>query len=297
MRTTYILAGALALAATPAFAKQKLIPLAPGDAAGLQGKSLALSVHEAPTFMPMTAGKAGFGLFGVAAMAGAGKTLVTENQIADPAGMVREQLSALLRDAYGAQPLQLDATLSQSKKPKDIAAAHPNADFVLDVRSTGWTYVYFPTQWARYAVYYNVQVKLLDKDGREVSNAACNTGTHDHPKPPSREQLHAQQAALLKDVLGSLAWNCVHILARDQFAIAADKLPPIPAQYADPLSRVPETDAGAPVGVEAVPQPVTVQEPATNSDAVPPVETAAPTPNEPVQSSELPATDDQTRHG
>src|SRR4051794_29356387 len=92
MKNVFLLVS-LAIAGAPAFAKDKMIPLSEADAATLQGKKVALTVHERPTFVAMTAGKAGFGLLGVAAMASAGNKLVDDNHVQDPAGIVRTQLA------------------------------------------------------------------------------------------------------------------------------------------------------------------------------------------------------------
>ena len=56
MKTT-LLASALALAALPAAAKDKVIPLAPADAVLLQGKTVAVTLHERSDFGAMTAGE------------------------------------------------------------------------------------------------------------------------------------------------------------------------------------------------------------------------------------------------
>ncbi|GAB1597062.1 hypothetical protein [Lysobacter claricitrinus] len=236
MKKTMLLAAAL-FAAGSAHAKDKLITLAPADAALLKDKTIALTVHERPSFVAMTAGKATFGLFGVAAMVGAGNKLVDDNHVQDPAVVVREQLGNALQTEYGAKLLPIDATPTKSEKAKDLAALHADADYVLDVRSGGWNFAYFPTSWGTYWVGYSVQVQLVDaKTGRQVSNAACNANTHDHANPPSREELLANNAQLLKDVTTGLGWTCVQLLAHDQFALATGHVAATPAAFVDALA-------------------------------------------------------------
>ena len=252
MKTT-LLACALALAALPAAAKDKLVPLAPADAALLQGKKIAVTMHERPSFSAMTAGKAGFGLLGAAAMIKAGNDLVEDNQIADPAVLVREHLGAGLTQIYGAQVLPVDAAATKAKKAKEIAALHPEADYVLDVRSGGWGYVYFPTDWNNYQVMYSVQVQLVDaKTGRQVSNAGCNASSKANKAPPTREQLHADGAQMVKDYTTALGWNCVQLLAQQQLGIPAEKVAPVPEPYAGLIARfTPGQAASAPVADSA----------------------------------------------
>ncbi|MBE2210364.1 MAG: hypothetical protein IAE66_02060 [Xanthomonadaceae bacterium] len=235
----------------PASAKDQLIPLSEADSAQLNGKTVAITLHDRPSFVAMTAGKAGFGLFGAGAMISAGNKLVEQNQIADPAILLRDQLSIALTNAYGIVPLPLDTTPTKATKPKDLAKLHPEADYILDIRSAGWNHAYYPTQWATYWVGYSAQVQLIDtKTGRQVSNAACNANTNKHPNSPSRDALLANNAQLLKDVTINLGWTCVQLLAKEQFNIPAENIPAIPASHENPLAAYAAQGAQPPALIE-----------------------------------------------
>lgn len=242
---------ALLLCAAPAMAKEKMIPLTTEDAAGLQGKRIALTVHEAPSFIAMTAGKAGFGLLGMAAMASAGNQLVKDNGIADPAIAVRESLTAILAPAYGATFLAADTTQTDRKKPADLAALHKDADYVLDVRSGGWNYGYFAAQWGEYWVGYSVQVQLIDTaSGRLVSDLACNANTQQDTPRPTRDALHGDGARLLKHATQALGARCVQLLAREQFHVPEAAIPVLSADLQQPL-RLPGAVESAPAAAAA----------------------------------------------
>lgn len=229
-------AGALLLVVGQAAAKEKMIPLSVQDAQALRGKTVALTLHEPPSFMAMTAGKASFALFGAAAMASAGNELVRQNAVPDPAGLVRDQLGGALAQAYGAQLLPLDATPTKAEKPTELANLHRDADYVLDVRSGGWNYAYFATQWGHYWVGYSVQVKLVEtSSSRVVSNLACATNTLKDGDAPTREALHANQASLLKHVTAALGARCVQLLGREQFQLTAAQMPVLPPALANVL--------------------------------------------------------------
>ena len=230
---------ALLLLAAGASAKEKLVPLSETDAAALRGKTVALTVHKRPSFTAGTAGKATFGLFGAGAMIAAGNKLVDENGVQDPAVLVRDQLVRLLRDTYGANVLEVDTQATEATKPKEIAALHPQSDYVLDVRSTGWMFFYYPSDWNSYWVNYTVQSQLVDaKNARQVSNMACRADTRKSPVRPSREQLIDDKAQLLKDVTQHLGWICTQMFATEQYRIAAEQVPAIPAEYEDPMARL-----------------------------------------------------------
>ncbi|GAB3515604.1 hypothetical protein [Pseudoxanthomonas daejeonensis] len=270
-------AGLLLCAAT-ASAKEKPIALSELDAATLQGKTIALTVHERPSFIAFTAGKATLGLLGTAAMVSAGNNIVDENGVEDPAILVRRQLAQALADRYGAIVLEPDAVASKAKKPKDLAALHPEADFVFDVRSAGWQFIYFPSNWDNYWMGYNVQTQLIDtRTGRPLASMACGAHTKEHANPPSRDQLLEQEARLLKDVTQHLGWTCVHVLAKEQYGLLPEQVAAIPAQYVDPLSPAPPGDvadravepvAGAPaeVAIATGPTGMSATEAATSED-------------------------------
>ncbi len=284
----------VALVATPhAHAKDKAIPLSQADAAALQGKTAAVVLHEPESFIAMTAGKAGFGLLGVGAMIKAGNTFVEENGIENPTTLVREQLSALLQSEYGLQVQPVDTTATKEKKAAKLAKLHPEADYVLSVRHGGWNYGYYATQWAEYWVGYSVQVQLIDtRTGRQVSNLACNANTMQSPVRPSRDQLHADGAALTKNIVGHLGWLCVRLLGKEQFGIADERLPAIPAPYVDPLaalngaapapaagdSAAPATDATPAAAEGSAPAAAPATETAADDAPAAPQDTAAGTP-------------------
>lgn len=246
-----ILASATGLASFSCPAKDKMISLTVETTQALQGKTAAVTLHERPTFMAMTAGKATFALIGAGAMAKAGNDFVEKNDIQDPAAIVRAQLGDLLQSSYGLQLKPVDATVTKEQKPEKLAALHPEADYVFSVRSGGWNYAYYPSQWSQYWVGYSVQVQLIDtKTGTQVANMACNANTHQNPNHPTKEQLEANGAQLTKDVTAGLGWTCVQLLAKSEFLVPEEKLPAIPAQYVDPLaalkSQPASTEASSP---------------------------------------------------
>ncbi len=249
-------AAALCLAPFGAQAKNELIPLFEADAAGLQGKTAAVTTHKTPSFVAMTAGKAAFAVLGAAGMIKAGNTFVEKNAIPDPAVLLREQLGAALRDAYGLQVLPSDTAVIDEKKAAKIAKLHPETDYVLSVRSHGWNYGYYAAAWGQYWVGYTAEVQLIDtKTGRQLSQAYCGANTQSNPIKPSLDQLQADGAQMTKDILSGLGWMCVQLLAKDQFKLPAEKIPAIPAEYVNPLARLqPGAAAPAPTTSAAAPE-------------------------------------------
>jgi hypothetical protein len=273
-----LLACALLFTSLSVSAKDQLIAISTDDASALQGKTLALTVHERPTFVAMSPSKASFGLIGAFAMFSAGNKLVNDNHIVDPAEIVRTNLADALRDVDGMKLAATDTTATKAQRAGDIAKTHPEADYVLDVRSAGWNYAYFPTHWGLYWVGYSVQVQLVDvKSGRQVSNAACNASTHENPNPPTGEHLIGDGAKLLKDVTAGLGWMCVQLLAKDEFHMPAEKIVATPAEYVDPLAAFAKAGTPAPVNAVApATAPATADATQTTPAAATPGEVAPP---------------------
>ena len=277
------LAGTLAFAAFPSHADQlkvKATALSQADAAALQGKSVAVVLHERESFVAMTAGKAMFGMLGVAGMIKAGNDFVEQNEIADPTIIVREQLANTLRDQFGAMPKAVDTTVTKSVKPAELASLHPDADYILSVKHKGSNYGYYPGKWDGYWVGNVVVVQLIERtSGKVISKGNCYASTHKNPVRPSLDQLRADRAQLTKDILASLAWKCSRQLAIEGFKLTAERAPVIPAELENPLSRV---TAAAPVanGTPAATAPETPApgspEPETSKPGAPEPETPAP---------------------
>ena len=227
------------VAAEPTLARPKVNALTETVASTLAGKSLAVTRRGVlPSFMAMTAGKASFALLGTAAMASDGNRLVKDNNIPDPADTVEAILIPAFIKQYSITPAsQSGHLITPGNDLKQIIGAAPGADLVLDIRSIGWNFGYYPTHWATYWVGYGVEVQLIDtKSATVLADAKCASNTLKNAAPPSRESLTTNEARLLKDVLSSLSWNCSRQLADEEFRIAPGNLAPMPSAFADPLA-------------------------------------------------------------
>jgi hypothetical protein len=264
-------------AATPTLARPKLVPLPEATAASLAGKTLAVTRRgEKPSFMAMTAGKATFALLGAGAMAVEGNRIVRENGIADPADTVEAVLVPALGRQYGVKLMpESGHSIAPGNDLKQIIGAAPGVDLILDIRSTGWNFAYYPTHWGTYWVGYGVEVQLVDaKSGTVLADAACGSDTRKNAAPPSKDALLGNGAQLLKDTLSSLSWMCTRLLASDGFHIVPANVPETPSALTDPLTAYAAKQSGQ--GQTAGAQPV----------ATPP----APSPPAPAPTPDAPAT-------
>lgn len=226
----------LALVSVSANAKNKIVPLSESTAGTLEGKSLIVTRHAKPGFSAVTAGKAMFGLVGALTMLSAGNKIINENQVEDPADMLQRELVPALAKRYNLL-LKPTVPVIEETNPKKIASAQTDVDYILDIRSTGWMWVYVPSDWNNYAVYYMLQLQLIDaKSGASVSKLKCNPNTKKDPHPPTKDAMLADGAALLKDMTQSLGWECLQ-LTKAQFRLADSELSATPEQYVDVLGK------------------------------------------------------------
>lgn len=183
------------------------------DATGLRSgeyRTITVTSRESPSFSAMTAGKAGFGLLGAAAMISAGNTIVRENDVEDPAVYIGRELSAALSEKLTVQVNGNGGALAKSGDPKRLADMYPDSDLLLDVQTINWSFAYFPTDWNNYRVIYSAKLRLVDTRSKKLLAEGFCARVPDQTKDsPSRDQLLADKAARLKSELRIAADQCI----------------------------------------------------------------------------------------
>lgn len=227
---------ALVSVAAAAKDKDKVTALPSSAAAALSGKVLAVTRHKKADFTAFTAGKATFALLGAGAMIVAGNKIVEENQIADPADIFEAELAPAVAKKFGMTLKSGSGLLVNGNKPKEIVAVQPDADYILDLQSNGWNFAYYPSDWNTYWIGYAMQATLFDKSGKQLSKMVCYTDTQKHARSPSKDEMLANSAQLLKNVTAGLGWKCLHRVARQEFGLADGEVNAIPAELVDPLA-------------------------------------------------------------
>jgi hypothetical protein len=87
----------------------------------------------------------------------AGRTIVSEDHLVDPATVIAPALLAELESKYG-----MKATQGEVLGDGSVGSAVARADFVLEVEVRGWGTMYFPTNLNRYGVMLMVTAKIVD---------------------------------------------------------------------------------------------------------------------------------------
>ncbi len=201
------------LAAVAGCASTETVRLADNPGASLAGKELHSTREAPPSFLAMTPIHGGLAAFGAMAAFAEGDTLVVQQGIENPAPIIEDAIAQHLRSRHGTagsgRPLVFD-----DDKPSDLAAwARQNnvRDLIVDVETNGWGYNYQGFNFGSYTVGYSATFRLIDPaTGDVLAQHFCSGGSHDGPEgAPSRDELLANNAALLKTLLNQRAQACI----------------------------------------------------------------------------------------
>lgn len=192
-------------------------PLSLSDAQKLAGKSIVKVERSKPDFLASTADKAavagGLGPIGsgisTSLMTAEGNSIVANNGIEDPANWISEELLKKMERKYGLK--RKGSRRLSVNKTQEIADSCRDADYALDVATTGWSFSYFPFNWATYWVGYSAQFRMIDcKTGAVVAQDVCGTGLPEkNSDSPSYKDLMRDGAARLKKELKIGAQKCL----------------------------------------------------------------------------------------
>lgn len=215
----YILAftSIIALAGCASINKQ---PLSSQTADSIRGHTVAQVTRKAPDFAAITPGKAAFALIGAVAMIAEGNKIIETYKIDDPANSIGLELSDKLARKLGTQMSSDRVTVSQSEPAQIASAARPIAKLALDVQTTNWSFVYFPTNWSRYRVIYSAKATLIQTEtGKVIAEGFCKRIPETDVGASTYDELLASDAKLLKEELRLAGEECVRTLGEEMFSL------------------------------------------------------------------------------
>ncbi len=203
----FLAAGLLFATALCSCVSTKNVALSPSDRAAMRGKTVIASQREMPSFGVLTPGKmAAAGLTGPigGAIAGGmaeseGKKLLQKYRVAVPEETVMKPLLKSLTSRTGARALPESSTKVTGGDPKEIARAYPQADYILDVRTTGWMGGYYAFALSKYFIVYGTKMLLIERSsGRVVAEGFHSYRSDDRENAPDYDGIFANDAAFLK---------------------------------------------------------------------------------------------------
>ncbi|MGH8147535.1 MAG: hypothetical protein ACREPY_14535 [Rhodanobacteraceae bacterium] len=125
---------------------------------------------------------------------------------------VVEKLAQDLQSARGERLLSNNDVIAADDRVFTLLKDYPGADLIIDVKTIGWMYSCYPTQWGKYHVFYSARLRVLDgSTGDLVAQAICKADPTDKNNPPTKDQLLANDGELLKDMLQKAGDSCVKV--------------------------------------------------------------------------------------
>lgn len=185
----------------------KNVPLSESDRAAMRGKTVIPTKRDMPSFGVMKpeamAAAALGGAIGGAIAGGIaesqGKAQVAKHQLPIPDETISTQVLKNLVAKTGSRPLKRADSKVADENPKAIAAQHKQADYVLDVRTTGWMGAYYPMTFSKYFIVYGAQMRLIEtKSGRIVAQGFGSYQGKDKENAPDFNGIYANDAAFLR---------------------------------------------------------------------------------------------------
>ena len=221
MKLVKIIIPALLVLIVSACANVQVKPLGKSSDSLLQNKTMVVVNYGPGPFVAMTAGKAGFGLLGAAAMYQSGRNLVIKHNIKDPAVKIRENLIGALQQKYNIKRIASSIAPLEDKSLSSVKRAYKNAaDVIFDYRTFEMGFLYYPTKWGRYRIKYMAILRLIDaKSGNVIASSNCFTLQGDDKNPPTRNQLLANNAEVLKMYLGRSVGVCTKLIKTKIFGM------------------------------------------------------------------------------
>ncbi len=195
------------------------IPIDQAMSPTLKGKSLSLVTHESPGFVAMTYGKGMFAVAGVGAAVAAGNELVKESRIVDPAQKIGNLLTQHLGSRYGLSVKGQSSKKAESYDIAEVVKLAGGSDYVLDVATNGWNFIYDGFHFSDYLVGYSVKVRLIDvANAKTIAEGFSTYDTKSAGKPPvSYEKLLENNAAYIKEALEDATAHCVEKFKTELF--------------------------------------------------------------------------------
>jgi hypothetical protein len=192
--------------------------LSPEAGQKLPGKSVTQIKYAKPDFVATTPAKAMFGLLGFAAMVAAGNEIVEKNKVEDPAPSIALELTKQLKEKYQLIPLNETAVQVKGSDVDKLAQQHPQSDLIMEVRTTNWQMLYYPTGWASFRVAYNASARLMDLKSKDVlAEGHCEYLPDNEANAPSYDAMIADDARRLKEELRMAADFCMRKFKAEMF--------------------------------------------------------------------------------
>ena len=149
------------------------LPLSKESAAKINGKTCEISKPKTPDFYAQTTGKAWLPpMIGMAASFSAGREIIEQNNIEDPAILVSKELEKVLNQKFNLKFLPRSEIISETSDMDTLCKTYSKGDLLLDVRTVGWAFGTgegsVPAFSTQYLVSLVINLKVIDLKAKEA---------------------------------------------------------------------------------------------------------------------------------
>lgn len=204
------------------------LSLSKESAAKINGKTCEISKPKTPDFYAQTTGKAWLPpMIGIAASFSAGREIVEQNNVEDPAIFVSKELEKILNEKFNLKFLPKSETISESNDIDSLCKTYSKGDLLLDVRTVGWAFGTgegsVPAFSAQYLVSLIINLKVIDLKAKEALSeevfAYPIKGSDDANRTFSYDELMNSNAEGLKKELKKAADKAVIFFKEKTFSL------------------------------------------------------------------------------
>ena len=182
------------------------------EAITLKNKSVVLSKYnELPDFPAQTAVTGQLGLFGLSTAISNGNAMILNNEIKDPAYSIAKELAGGLHLNHNVIIVETEGYSSVKSDVNNLLSGFSDYDFLLDVKTIGWTAIYLPLEGDSYRVMYFAHARLIDINTKRVVAEEVCSYNPEYPNTndaPSYEEL--ENGVGLKAVFAKSVEHCVN---------------------------------------------------------------------------------------
>ncbi len=204
------------------------LPLSKESAAKINGKTCETSNPKTPDFYAQTTGKAWLPpMIGMAASFSAGREIVEQNNIEDPAIFVSQEMEKILNQNFNIKFMPKAEAISENNDIDTLCKTYSKGDLLLDVRTIGWAFGTGagsnPALSVQYQVSFILDLKIIDLKAKQALTQEVfsypNTKSPDTNKTFSYDELMNNNAAVLKNELRKGADEAILFFKEKTFSL------------------------------------------------------------------------------
>jgi len=186
------------------------VKITPTTADKLHGQSLTTDIYPQPDFIDTSPGIMLLGLIGYAVAKKEGESIVHQDGLQDPAVAIGTQLAEDLAHIYGMNVVTNTAQSVVNDTPAALAKTYANVRYLLDLKTTNWNLLYYPTAWDTYTVIYWADFRLIDTDtAKIIAQGTCKERPDLTPTSSTYGEVLANNGVILKKIIQDDIAVCV----------------------------------------------------------------------------------------